>query len=165
MILMQKTTADAPVKDSLESFGVVCTDFPFRIGGETKDLPSRDWPDEDGEDTYIPARLPLKAYDIEVGFCYTGGLGLAASNLTAFRNYLTGADGSGAEMKIYNSHTKIGRTGVYLLELDDEAEFHVSGSEEVLTFKAKFKVTNPTDDVVPSFDTSDPQKVVSLAVQ
>ena len=50
-ILMQKTTENAPVKDSLAHFGIVCTEFPFKPGGETKDLPKRDWPDEDGEDT------------------------------------------------------------------------------------------------------------------
>ena len=46
-ILMQKTTENAPVKDSLAHFGIVCTEFPFKPGGETKDLPKRDWPDED----------------------------------------------------------------------------------------------------------------------
>mgnify|MGYP001515008859 FL=1 len=50
-ILMQKTTENAPVKDSLVHFGIVCTEFPFKPGGETKDLPKRDWSDEDGEDT------------------------------------------------------------------------------------------------------------------
>ena len=58
-ILMQKTTENAPVKDSLVHFGIVCTEFPFKPGGETKDLPKRDWPDEDGEDTYIPDQLLL----------------------------------------------------------------------------------------------------------
>ena len=38
----------------LVHFGIVCTEFPFKPGGETKDLPKRDWSDEDGEDTYIP---------------------------------------------------------------------------------------------------------------
>lgn len=41
-ILMQKTTENAPVKDSLAHFGIVCTEFPFKPGGETKDLPKRD---------------------------------------------------------------------------------------------------------------------------
>jgi hypothetical protein len=39
-ILMQKTTENAPVKDSLAHFGIVCTEFPFKPGGETKDLPN-----------------------------------------------------------------------------------------------------------------------------
>ena len=29
-ILMQKTTENAPVKDSLAHFGIVCTEFPFK---------------------------------------------------------------------------------------------------------------------------------------
>lgn len=76
-ILMQKTTENAPVKDSLAHFGIVCTEFPFKPGGETKDLPKRDWPDEDGEDTYIPDKLLLKAYDLEAEMCYKGDLGTA----------------------------------------------------------------------------------------
>ena len=74
---MQKTTENAPVKDSLVHFGIVCTEFPFKPGGETKDLPKRDWSDEDGEDTYIPDKLPLKAYDLEAEMCYKGDLGTA----------------------------------------------------------------------------------------
>ena len=107
-ILMQKTTENAPVKDSLAHFGIVCTEFPFKPGGETKDLPKRDWPDEDGEDTYIPDKLLLKAYDLEAEMCYKGDLGTAYDKIMAFQNYLTGENGDGATLKIYNSHTGIG---------------------------------------------------------
>ena len=113
-ILMQKTTENAPVKDSLAHFGIVCTEFPFKPGGETKDLPKRDWPEEDGEDTYIPDKLPLKAYDLEAEMCYKGDLGTAYDKIMAFQNYLTGENGDGATLKIYNSHTGIGRQGLYL---------------------------------------------------
>lgn len=89
-ILMQKTTENAPVKDGLAHFGIVCTEFPFKPGGETKDLPKRDWPDEDGEDTYIPDKLLLKAYDLEAEMCYKGDLGTAYDKIMAFQNYLTG---------------------------------------------------------------------------
>ena len=99
-ILMQKTTENAPVKDSLVHFGIVCTEFPFKPGGETKDLPKRDWPDEDGEDTYIPDKLPLKAYDLEAEMCYKGDLGTAYDKIMAFQNYLTGENGDGATLKI-----------------------------------------------------------------
>ena len=53
-ILFQKMKSDAPVKDFLVDFGMVCTDFPLSAPGEVKDLPKRDWADEDGEDTFIP---------------------------------------------------------------------------------------------------------------
>ena len=102
-ILMQKTTENAPVKDSLAHFGIVCTEFPFKPGGETKDLPKRDWSDEDGEDTYIPDKLLLKAYDLEAEMCYKGDLGTAYDKIMAFQNYLTGENGDGATLKIYNS--------------------------------------------------------------
>ena len=114
-----ETTENAPVKDSLAHFGIVCTEFPFKPVWETKDLPKRDWPDEDGEDTYIPDKLLLKAYDLEAEMCYKGDLGTAYDKIMAFQNYLTGENGDGATLKIYNSHTGIGRQGLYLLEVGD----------------------------------------------
>ena len=60
-ILMQKTTENAPVKDSLVHFGIVCTEFPFKPGGETKDLPKRDWSDEDGEDYLHTRQATIKS--------------------------------------------------------------------------------------------------------
>ena len=71
-ILFQKDSEGAKVKDLLTDWGMVCTDFPFDLYPETKDLPKRDWADEDGEDTFIPDVLPLKAYDLEAGICYKG---------------------------------------------------------------------------------------------
>ena len=148
-ILMQKTTENAPVKDSLAHFGIVCTEFPFKPGGETKDLPKRDWPDEDGEDTYIPDKLLLKAYDLEAEMCYKGDLGTAYDKIMAFQNYLTGENGDGATLKIYNSHTGIGRQGLYLLEV-------------VLTFPVKFRVTDPRTQIIPSYSVAEPTKIVAL---
>ena len=147
-ILMQKTTENAPVKDSLAHFGIVCTEFPFKPGGETKDLPKRDWPDEDGEDTYIPDKLLLKAYDLEAEMCYKGDLGTAYDKIMAFQNYLTGENGDGATLKIYNSHTGIGREGLYL--------------DEVLTFPVKFRVTDPRTQIIPSYSVAEPTKIVAL---
>ena len=69
-LLFQKSKTGSSVKDSLADFGMVCTDVPFMPCGETKELPKRDWIDEDGEDTYIPDSIPLSAFDweIEMGF-------------------------------------------------------------------------------------------------
>ena len=160
-ILMQKTTENAPVKDSLVHFGIVCTEFPFKPGGETKDLPKRDWPEEDGEDTYIPDKLPLKAYDLEAEMCYKGDLGTAYDKIMAFQNYLTGENGDGATLKIYNSHTGIGRQGLYLLEVGD-FEFNKSNMDEVLTFPVKFRVTDPRIQIIPSYSVAEPTKIVAL---
>ena len=168
-ILMQKTTENAPVKDSLVHFGIVCTEFPFKPGGETKDVGcesieeksfTKD-PDEDGEDTYIPDKLPLKAYDLEAEMCYKGDLGTAYDKIMAFQNYLTGENGDGATLKIYNLHTGIGRQGLYLLEVGD-FEFNKSNMDEVLTFPVKFRVTDPRIQIIPSYSVAEPTKIVAL---
>lgn len=146
-LLMQKMKDGSPVKDSLADFGVVCTEVPFMPSGETKELASNDWYDEDGEDTYIPDRLPMAAYDWEVGFCYKGNLSTCYSSLKALTDYLNGRDGSGAGLKVYSSYTGMGRQGVYLKSMSD-FEFTKSNLDEVLTFTATFRVTDPVTDVV-----------------
>ena len=116
---------------------------------------------EYGEDTYIPDKLPLKAYDLEAEMCYKGDLGTAYDKIMAFQNYLTGENGDGATLKIYNSHTGIGRQGLYLLEVGD-FEFNKSNMDEVLTFPVKFRVTDPRTQIIPSYSVAEPTKIVAL---
>ena len=127
-ILMQKTTENAPVKDSLAHFGIVCTEFPFKPGGETKDLPKRDWPDEDGEDTYIPDKLLLKAYDLEAEMCYKGDLGTAYDKIMAFQNYLC---------RFRNTIR-----GDYLSSRISYSEFYREGQDFIHIGLIKFKISN-----------------------
>ena len=112
-MLMQKMKDGSAVKDSLTDFGIVCTDAPFMPFGEAKELASNDWPDEDGEDTYIPAQIPLAAYDMEIGLAYKGSLGSCYTKIKAFRDYVTGRDNSGGAMKVYLPYPGIGRQNVY----------------------------------------------------
>ena len=51
--------------NTFAQWGIVCCKPPFHAGGETKDLPKREWFDEHGEDTYLPSRLFFKSYDEE----------------------------------------------------------------------------------------------------
>ena len=132
-----------------------------QAGWGNERLPKRDWPDEDGEDTYIPDKLLLKAYDLEAEMCYKGDLGTAYDKIMAFQNYLTGENGDGATLKIYNSHTGIGRQGLYLLEVGD-FEFNKSNMDEVLTFPVKFRVTDPRTQIIPSYSVAEPTKIVAL---
>lgn len=148
-LLLQKSKMDSPVKDSLTDFGMVCTDVPFMPCGETKDLPKRDWSDEDGEDTYIPDRIPLSAFDWGIGMGYKGGLATAQGALKKFTEYLTGKDGSGAELKVYSQFTGIGRQGIYFKGISD-FDFFKTDIDEVVTFNVKFRVTDPSTNVVLS---------------
>lgn len=149
-ILFQKDSEGAKVKDLLTDWGMVCTDFPFDLYPETKDLPKRDWADEDGEDTFIPDVLPLKAYDLEAGICYKGEMKSAYDKISSFLNYLIGEDGNGATLKIHNIHTGIGRQRIYFIGASDY-DFHSESGGDVVTFKVKFRVTDPKKNIIPSY--------------
>lgn len=155
----------ASVVDSYAQWGIVCVKVPFKAGCRTKKLPNREWFDEHGDDTYIPKKLMMEAYDAEFEMAYKGeelasnpfDLDLAFQKIDAFKKWLSGNDtseGSGAEFRIYSPYSTIGRQGCYLLEISDEAP-HVQtkgvGSrlyhENVVTFKVKFRVTDPVTNI------------------
>lgn len=145
-ILLQKEK-ETEANDSIKKWGIACRKFPFKLDGGSKDLASRDWPGEDGDDVFYPEELKLKAYDIETELVYVGNLGECADNMLAFRDYLTGADGLGVEMRIFNSHTGIGRKGCHWLEMSD-LTFNKEEDEEVLQFTMKIKVSDPKTRIV-----------------
>lgn len=154
------------VVNSYTQWQIVCCNVPFKVGGKTKELPKRNWYDEHGEDTYIPNKIMFEAYDVEFTLAYKGkeladsnpfDLSLAMEHIDAFKKWLTGNDttsGSGAELKIYSPYSAIGRQGCYLLDFPDE-DPHVytkleAGNlynENVVTFKVKFRVTDPLTNI------------------
>ena len=162
-LLLQKGSGS--VVNSYDEWGIVCCSVPFKAGGEVKDFPKRDWPDEDGEDTYFPQESKLKAYDAEFTLAYKGqelasnpfDLGLAFTHIRDFKEWLTGKDsidGSGTELKIYSPYSSIGRQGCYLSEISSEeptVQMKQEGGnlyhENVVTFKVKFRVTDPVTDI------------------
>lgn len=148
--IMQKTTDGAVVKDSYTDFDIVCTEVPFTHFADTKELPSNDWGGEDGEDVYIPKTLPLKAYDMTLNLCYKGPVETAYLAIKSFRDYLIGADGDGAALKVYMPYTGIGRTDVYLKSFSPE-DFWLDTDEEVVLFNITFRVTNPKDNYIPTY--------------
>lgn len=151
-ILMQKETDGAEVKDSLADFGVALTEADCQWGGEVKELASRDWDGEDGEDTYIPSVLPLEAYDAKFELACKGSD--AYGKMMTLRSYLTGTDGSGAELRLYTAWGGWGRKGVYLKKIED-AELHYSaGTGWVMEFSATFRVTDPRTEIVPASDSA-----------
>ena len=151
-----------PVVDSYSSWGIVCLNVPFKVGGSTKELAKRDWFDEDGEDVFFPPVLRLKGYDAEFEFAYKGmelstnpfDLGSSFNAIDRFKKYLLGVGGSTSSLKIYSPYSRIGRQGCYLLEMGSESPVvhtvYESGNlyrENVVTFKVKFRITDPVTDV------------------
>lgn len=163
-ILFQKMKSNAPVKDFLVDFGMVCTDFPLSAPGEVKDLPKRDWADEDGEDTFIPDTLPLKAYDIKISVCYEGAKGTAMDKLEMLLEYLTGADNYGSRLKIYNAMTRTGRQDVYLTKISD-TELWQGDNSEILEFNMELHVCDPKTRIIPIYNADDSTIVENLVIR
>ena len=134
--------SDGSEKNSLTDFGVVCTSVSFSAPSEMAELPARVWKDEDGEDTYIPKKIPIKAYEQTFSLAYTGRLNSARGAVEKFVDYLRGKSDNMADLKLKCGFSDISIDGAYLLGLSD-FEYHRSGDEDVLEFKAKFKVYKP----------------------
>ena len=159
--LIIKRGSGSPV-NTFTRWGIACIDIPFNGGGKTKSPAKREWFDEHGEDTYLPSKLMFEAYDAEFEVaCVIDGnvwdLSQSFERIDSFKKWLSGNDstaGSGVELKIYSPYSTIGREGCYLLEISDE-EPHLqlksqSGNiykENVLTFKVKFRVTDPMTNI------------------
>ena len=143
---MQKTNEGSAVKDSLGSFGFAVSEIPWPAD-ETQDVASREWPGEHGEDAYIsPDGLKLKAYDLEVEFLYKGAPDTAYSAYRSLRGYLTGTDGSGAELKIHDPYWRIGRTGVHVRKFGDIEPFRTN-VDEGLSARVTFRVSDPMTEI------------------
>ena len=153
-IYFKKMKNDALVIDTLDNWGIVCKDFPFKLYGEAKELPSHDWKDKDGDDEYIPDILPIAAYEMEVEFAYKGDMFTANSNIKGFLDYLTGREGDGAEFMCYDTFTRIGRQKMRFVRASEDI-FHrdQNNSEygcDVIVFSVTFKVNDPVTDITLS---------------
>ncbi len=142
-LMMQKTADGSEVKDSLADFGCAVSELQWPAV-ETQEVASRTWPGEHGEDVYIPqSGLKLKAYEMEVEFCYKGDVNTAYTAYKALRDYFIG---EGGLLRIYDPYWKIGRKGVYLKKFDN-IEPYRSDVDEVMPFKVILFVTDPVTDI------------------
>ena len=153
-VYIQKIGTGSPVKETIADFDIYCADMPFKLFVEAKAPSKRGWFDEHGDDEYIPnGGLKLKAYTMDVRFCCKGDKYSSNEKIKKFINYLTGLDGSGAEMKMYCTWTKIGRKGVRFDKLNDKAELLRDEDGDTLVFTITFKVNDPITDITPIIDT------------
>lgn len=145
---MQKTKEDSEIKNSLSQFGFAVCEIQWP-SAETADVTVRVWPGEHGEDAYIsPGGLKLKAYDLEVEFCYKGAVNTAYNAYKVLRNYLTGIDGSGGELKIYDPYWRIGRNRVRIKKIGD-LKPNRSNADDILSAKVIFRVADPITEITP----------------
>lgn len=133
----------APAFDTLEDYGLYIKHAPFTVIPKVKNIISQSWLDQDGEDTFIPRNATFEAYDLDLEFVYCRGDGNANQNILEFIQAITGK-----WLQIYDSYTQQGRQGVYLVSVDEDPKFQRRGQLDVVIFKAKFRVNDPTTNIV-----------------
>jgi len=153
-ILIQKQIYDGTgytnvgdVVDVYQTYHVLCQEMPFMHKPKTKELATRDWKDEDGEDVFISKDgLQFQAYDIDVTFLYDGVEADMSSDLRNFIDYISNCSGStaGVMLAIYDEYTKIGRRGIYVKDISNDMYFYDDvNPNAIASFKVKFRVTDP----------------------
>lgn len=145
-ILFKKEKDGSTVKDSVRDWRIAATDIPFSPMEDIQDLPEREWAGEDGADSYVPDKLPLKAFDMEIELCYKGDMDTAYSNIKSFMDYLTGADGSGSLVSVYSSHTGVGKSGCRLKSFAPDDFWNDPGGSG-LVFSVTFRVLRPESSI------------------
>lgn len=153
--------------DPLAKYHIACAECPFVLFPESKELPSRDWADEDGLDEYIPQQLMLKDYDMTVKFLYMRTRGGQVTDETIradiknFLSFLYGRTGSGetgdavrsARLAIWSEDTGIGRKDVRVKKVGSNTYYHTRYDDDVvLEFEVTFQVNDPITDVALSYN-------------
>lgn len=130
-----------PVFDTKERFGLYIKHSPFSLRPKPKNIISQKWQDEEGDDVYIPDKVYHEPYEVELQFIYLRNDDFANENINAFIKEV-----EGKWLMIYDSYTRIGRQGVYMIECQDDPTFRRRDTDYV-SFKVKFKVNDPDTDI------------------
>lgn len=141
------------VKDSYVEWKVVCKDIPFMFFPETKELATRDWYDEHGEEVFIPSDgVMFKAYDLDIEFLYVGDKTEITQDLKGFIKFITGRNSNGSPMlKFYDEYIDDGRQGIYVKSVDEKLFLYDdSDTEAIASFTVKFRVTDPVTEMTVS---------------
>ena len=153
-LLIKIDGSDSTV-DVFQSYGMVLEDMPSIIPLTPKNIYSHSWPDEDGDDEYIPGTIRYEAVEVD----FTFGCKSLSTDRTVFdmlSDFL--AFLQSGTFSFYGEHNGIGRQGVRFSELQDDAQYHKhtlrsSGedmSEEVLIFTVTLKINDPKTEIVLS---------------
>ena len=153
-----KNYSKGSVVDLKESFKIICQDFPFKKNPKSKDLPSRDWYDEDGLDVYIPDTLPIKHYDFDVVFLYVGTKENIRADISKFIDFIygrikgnNGDSVKSSRLAVYNEYVGMGRKDIVVSEVEKVCDSQDISFEEVAgieTPEGEADETADADEVV-----------------
>lgn len=159
------TYTHSTVRDTYETWKIVCSKSAYKKYGDPKDVASRNWLDEHGEDAYIPASAKLKKFDAEFTFLCNGSASDVKYNVTQFHRFLLGetwyqkvnnistaVSSIGARLALYDTYNSIGWKDVRLKAFStDGLVMDNSDNEVILEFKVTFEVFDPRTEVEPMY--------------
>ncbi len=150
-LLMRKTGGS--VKDSLVDFHMATGDVAWPAEVQVKDPGVLDCPGESGERTFFPDVASFEAYDLKVEFKCRAEDCRLYELFKAFRNYLTGIDGTGTRLTLYSPYCGVGRQDVWVKSISD-VEFRRDNIGEYASLEATFRVADPVTDIILTTDVS-----------
>jgi hypothetical protein len=141
------TLNDVTVHDS-DEWNIRITKYPFKIKGDAKDVPSNDWLDQSGKESFVPDIIPIKAYETTVEFVFKGTKGTAGTKIKAFLDYLA----YGGYFQMYCEWCRRGLQHVRYGGYDTNAEYLNNDDDDVngidvITFKVKLEVDDPETNI------------------
>ena len=145
--------------DTYAKFRVVCSEFPFKMFPETKEVVSKNWRGLHGGDAYIPAVNKIKDYDVDVDFLYSGTHANMRTDLENFAKYINGMTGDGvqpalsARLAIYDEYTQTGRKDVRAVNIEFKEYWDIPtfDTESIASFKVRFHIYDPVTPVTPVY--------------
>lgn len=140
--LVQKLKSNFLVRDSRE-WGIWVKSIPFLLYPKLKEPAKRSWPEQNGDDEYLPDSPVFEAYSMNVDFVFIGENSTANNQIKSFLNYLS-KDG---EFSIYDTYTGIGRTHVRYSSYSDKAFRRREKEKDIVQFTVTLKVNDPITDV------------------
>lgn len=104
---------------------------------KTKELPSNEWKDTEGEDVYVPKDgLHFGGADFEVKMCYKGEEGTWSDKEIELVSLL-----KGSFLGVYCSYANEGWGACYLQEISDVDVYSDENVGDVVEYKLKFHIT------------------------
>lgn len=149
------------VRDTYATWGIVCSKSPFKLG-DAKDVASRNWLDEHGEDVYIPADVKLKKFDAEFTFLCNGTERDVKYKVKQFHLFLAGKSwktksaigeetthtSTGSRLALFDEYNGLGWKDVRFKSFSTDGLVMDNADDEiVLEFKVVFEVFDPFTEV------------------
>lgn len=140
---------DNVVIDTEKKWGIVVLEMPSLFGASVKDVPTREWPDEDGVDAYNAGIAYLGAFDVDIKLgVYTefeGGVMKRDINESIYE-FIRWFTTNGVMKKLYCPHVHQGRQNVRFKSLVPENTVNSNG-QFVIEMKLTVEIGDPTTKV------------------